>query len=430
MKTSAASSGESPESSESLAARAAAAFEARFGRAANVLVQAPGRVNLIGEHIDYNDGFVLPMAIERRVVIAAGPSAAESQVVEVLTANGEARGGRGDARVGADGAGRQATLYSALKNEEAVVPLNAPVPRGQHLHWSNYCRGVLQGFLDRGINVPAFDAVIDADLPLGGGLSSSAALEVAAATAIEALTARPLPPVEKALLCQKAEHDYAGVPCGIMDQFASVLSRRDHLLLLDCRSKQVQHVPLIGAKVAVLIINTNVHHELAGGEYAKRRKQCEAAAAALGVASLRDATMGQLDAVRRRMDDVTYRRGRHVIGEIARTVAAAEALRAGQWSTVGRLMYASHESLRSDYEVSCPELDAVVEIARELGEAAGVIGCRMTGGGFGGCCVCLVREDAANRVAKAIEQRYGTRGGKSLTHFVTHPAQGASVLRG
>ena len=380
-----------------------AAFSARFGRDAAVVVQAPGRVNLIGEHIDYNDGFVLPMAIERRVVIAAAR------------------------RLGAE---TDARLFSALKNEESRVTLNAPVPRGERLHWSNYCRGVIQGYLQRGVPVPAFDAVIDADLPLGGGLSSSAALEVATATAIEAITAHALPLVEKALLCQQAEHDYAGVPCGIMDQFASVLSRQDHLLLLDCRSKEARHVPLIGAKVAVLIVNTNVHHELAGGEYAKRRRQCEAAAAALNVRSLRDATMGQLDAARRRMDDTTYRRGRHVIGEIARTVAAAESLRQGQWATVGRLMYASHESLRSDYEVSCVELDTVVEIARELGESAGVIGCRMTGGGFGGCCVCLVHEEAADRVAKGIHQRYGTRDGKSLSLFATRPAHGASVLRG
>jgi galactokinase len=195
--------------------------------------------------------------------------------------------------------------------------------------------------------------------------------------------------VEKALLCQKAEHDYAGMPCGIMDQFISVMGKENHLLLLDCRSRKPELVPMTDSSKALLIINTNVKHELTGGEYAKRRAQCEQAAKTLGVPSLRDADAGMLERARSKMDDVVYRRGRHVIGEIERTPHAAEGVRASNWPTVGQLMYASHTSLRDDYEVSCPELDAVVEIAESIGTKGGVIGCRMTGGGFGGCAAVL-----------------------------------------
>ena len=230
--------------------------------------------------------------------------------------------------------------------------------------WANYPAGVLAGFLARGISPGGFDALIHSTVPLGGGLSSSAALEVATATLLEAMTGRTLEPVEKALLCQQAEHQYAGVPCGIMDQFISVMGRKDHLLLLDCRSRRTELVPMSDPSVALLVTNTNVKHELGSGQYATRRAQCEAAAKILGVASLRDATAAMLEQAKSRMEDVVFRRARHVIGEIGRTTQAAREIRASNWTKAGELMYASHDSLRDDYEVSCAELDAVVEIAR------------------------------------------------------------------
>lgn len=383
---------------ESLAARAAQSFAASFGRAPRWLVAAPGRVNLIGEHTDYNDGFVLPMAIERATVIAAAPSEQ-----------------------------RRITLRSATTQGEAVIDLINPIERGEPA-WSNYVRGVLAGFQRLGATLDGFDALIDSDVPLGGGLSSSAALEVATATLLEAMTGRLLDPVEKALLCQRAEHEFAGVPCGIMDQFISVMAKEGHLLLLDCRSRTTELVPMRDPSVAVLIINTNVHHELANGEYAQRRAQCEAAAKVLHVPSLRDATLEGLQSARAQLEPVVARRGRHVITEIERTRQAASAIRAGDWRAAGQLMYASHASLRDDFEVSCAELDLVVELAQSIGESGGVIGCRMTGGGFGGCAVSLVRTAAVPQITKQIAAGYREKTGLEPAIFSSRPAGGARVL--
>jgi galactokinase len=213
-----------------------------------------------------------------------------------------------------------------------------------------------------------------------------------------------------------------------MDQFTSVMGLPDHLLLLDCRSTQIELVPLADPHVTVLIINSNVRHELTGGEYAERRSQCAQAARALGVPALRDATLAQLEAGRAQLADVLYRRARHVIGENERTTQAAVALRRGDWPEIGRLMYASHASLRDDYEVSCPELDLLVELARNLGEAGGVVGSRMTGGGFGGCTVSLVRTEAVHAVADAIARGYQQQTGIAPTVFTSRPARGAHVV--
>ena len=292
----------------------------------------------------------------------------------------------------------------------------------------------LPGRGDRGLPGPrreagGFDALIHSTVPLGGGLSSSAALEVATATLLEAITGQKLDPVDKALLCQKAEHDYAGMPCGIMDQFISVMGKENHLLLLDCRSRKPELVPMTDPSMALLIINTNVKHELTGGEYAKRRAQCEQAAKALGrafPARCRPRTCWSARAAGWRK--WSYRRARHVIGEIERTLHAAEGVRASNWPTVGQLMYASHASLRDDYEVSCPELDAVVDIAQAIGPKGGVIGCRMTGGGFGGCAVALVRADAVAAISDRIASEYERRTKIKPTLFVSRPAAGATVL--
>lgn len=378
--------------------RAAREFVKTFDSAPRWVASAPGRVNLIGEHTDYNDGFVLPMAIEHRTAIAA--SLTNDQIV---------------------------TLHSLTTGDVATFKINDELKPGVP-DWSNYVRGVIAGFQKLKLPVKGFNAVIDSNVPLGSGLSSSAALEVATATLLEAMTGISLNPVNKALLCQLAEHEFAGVPCGIMDQFISAMGRKDHLLLIDCRSQKGELVPFNDPTLEILIINTNVRHSLADGEYGKRRAQCEAAAKALNVSALRDATLADLEAAGSKLDPLIFRRARHVIGENDRTTEAAHCLRGGQWERLGTLMYESHASLRDDYEVSCEELDLVVDLARNIGLDGGVIGCRMTGGGFGGCCVALVRADAASRISTKIGEEYLAKTGKPATLFLTRPGSGAAVM--
>jgi galactokinase len=215
-----------------------------------------------------------------------------------------------------------------------------------------------------------------------------------------------------------------------MDQFISVLGRKDHLLLIDCRSRKPELVPLRDASLGVLIFNTNVKHELSGGEYAERRAHCEEAARALGIPALRDASEALLEEAKPKLNPTVYRRARHVIGENLRTTQAATAIRAGDWMKVGELMYASHDSLRDDYEVSCTELDEVVELARELGTGGGVLGCRMTGGGFGGCAVALVRTSAVETITRKLVRGYKQSVGIDPAVFVSRPAAGATVIKG
>jgi galactokinase len=386
---------------EELAGRAAAEFQKHYGRPARWIVAAPGRVNVIGEHTDYNDGFVLPMAIERYAVMAADSATAPGKI----------------------------SIHDAQFEENAAIEISTSVAKGSP-KWSNYIRGVLAGFQNRGQKIPALDVAMISTVPLGGGLSSSAALEVCTATLIEAATGKKIDPVEKALLAQTAEHEFAGVPCGIMDQFISAMGRENHLLLLDCRSRETQLVPMSDPSVELLIVNTNVKHELSGGEYAHRRAQCETAAKNLGVPSLRNATAAMLENAKGRMDEVVFRRARHVIGEIERTVHAAESIRNSNWPAAGQLMYASHFSLRDDYEVSCKELDAIVEIAEVIGVKGGIFGCRMTGGGFGGCTVALVKTESVEAISQKIAADYKTKTGIEATIFASRPAAGATILKG
>jgi galactokinase len=344
------------------------------------------------------------MAIERYVVIAAAESASGSSQPN-------------------------ARLHSTAVNQTVEVSLDG-CDVGQLAPWVRYLYGVIVGCRKHGLDCPPVDLVVESTVPVGGGLSSSAALEVATATLIEAIAGKSLDPVRKALLCQKAEHEYAGMPCGIMDQFTSVMGQVGHLLLLDCRSTEVQMVPLNDPDVAVLIINSNVKHELTGGEYAERRGQCERAARIMRVRSLRDATLDTLDKNRHALEPVLQRRARHVIGEIQRTTEAAAGISGGDWARVGELMYASHASLRDDYEVSCEELDLLVELARQHAGVGGVIGSRMTGGGFGGCTVSLVRADQLPVIATAIRDGYQQKTGIRPSLFTTRPACGAQVVRG
>jgi galactokinase len=383
-----------------LAAHVATEFHKYYGRPASWIVVAPGRVNVIGEHTDYNDGFVLPMAIERYAVMAADEAATPGKI----------------------------SIYDAQFRETATIDVSVPVTKGRP-KWSNYIRGVIAGFQRRGQEIPALDVAFMSTVPVGGGLSSSAALEVCTATLIEAVTGNEINPIEKALLAQKAEHDFAGVPCGIMDQFISVLGRRDHLLLLDCRSRETQLVPMDYSFVTLIIVNTNVKHEHSNGEYARRRAECEQAAQILGVSSLRDATIAMLENAKSKMDYVVYRRACHVIGEIERTVRAAEKFRASDWLEAGDLMYASHRSLRDYYEVSCNELDVVVEIAESIGVKGGMFGCRMTGGGFGGCAVALVMTELVEPISNRIAADYRSKTGIEASIFSSRPTFGATIIK-
>jgi len=380
------------------AAQAAAGFLQHFHRPHTWLAAAPGRVNVIGEHVDYCDGLVLPMAINRHVLMAAAPLDTP-----------------------------RLRLFSQATQETVEVALDQPQQRGEP-PWANYVRGVVQGFLNRSASLKGLEVHIESDLPMGGGLSSSAALEVAMATLLEASAGESLTPTEIALLCQQAEHDFAGVPCGIMDQFTSVYGREGHLLLIDCRSHEVEPVRLHDPSVSMLVINTRVRHELGNSEYPLRRAQCEDAARRLGLESLRDATLEQVQAAGPDWPDPVQRRARHVVAEIARTRHAADAMAAGDWDRAGQLMYDSHASLRDDFEVSCKELDLVVRMAEALGSEGGVYGCRMTGGGFGGCCLALVRSHRAAEVARRIGAPFTAATGLPPFMFVSPPAAGAHLL--
>ena len=385
-----------PDSSTSqLVEEVRAQFKTKFDSEPDVIVAAPGRVNLIGEHIDYCDGFVLPMAIDRYTVVAAKKTEAEAPGT--------------------------AEFYSIDMDDTLSVPLDKIQKRDRGF-WGNYVTGVLAGMIEQGSEIPPLQAVTRSNVPIGGGLSSSASLEVAVGTMVEAITEASIDPVTKGLVCQKAEHDFVGVPCGIMDQFASVLCQKDHVLLLDCQDQSFEQIPFTNPDIAVLIINSAVKHELSGGEYAQRRSSCEKAARVLEVDSFRDLTMEQVNAKRDSMDPVVFKRAKHVVGEIARTTEAAAALKADDWDKVGELMYASHNSLRDDFEVSCKELDILVELASKT---EGVIGSRMTGGGFGGCTVTLVAGDKADAATESICKLYEQATGVKPTAFVTRPSLGA-----
>ena len=372
-----------------------ATFESFFGRgAAPAMVRAPGRVNLIGEHTDYNDGFVLPMAIEREIVALVRP--------------------RRDAQV---------LLRSTGAPDEARINLAGAIERGEPT-WANYCRGVAAGLVARGEKLLGAEILFHSTIPLGAGLSSSAALEVATALALQSAagTTGHVAGRELALLCQQAEHTYAGTPCGIMDQSIVILGQAGHALLLDCRDGSTRQVPFSDPGLVLLVCDTQVKHELNDGGYAARRAKCESAARTLGVRALRDASAEQVERCAA-LSDVERKRARHVVGEIARTTAAVKALDQDDYATFGQLMYGSHEALRDDYEVSCQELDAIVAIARGC---AGVYGARMTGGGFGGCAIVLAQADRAQAVSEAIAGGFAARFGRRCPIFATRAAAGAS----
>ncbi len=380
---------------EQLVQRATHEFRERHSSEPDWVVAAPGRVNLIGEHTDYNDGFVLPMAIDKHVVIAARKVRAERIRIASQSVEGSV----------------EVELYR--------------VPEPGKPEWANYPKGVIAGFFERNIKLPGIDAVMVSDVPLGGGLSSSAAVEVATATLLEVASGTQLDSYDKARLCRKAEHEFAHVPCGIMDQFISVLGDPSGALLIDCSDETARVIPIADSSVGILVMNTNVRHNLASGEYRVRRQQCESAARKLGVKSLREATLGVLTSRPNELTEPELKRARHVISENERTLRAVAALREGELPLFGQLMFESHESLRMDFEVSCRELDVLVSVAHKLGERHGVLGARMTGGGFGGCTITLVKTARIEEVQRELEAEYVVATGLKATGFATHPVKGA-----
>jgi galactokinase len=341
------------------------------------IFRAPGRVNLIGEFTDYNDGFVMPAALAFSTSVAAG--------------------GRSD---------RILAMYSENFHEGREFNLDDPVPRPSH-HWSDYVLGTVVILQRAGYRIDGANLSIRGEVPIGAGLSSSAALEVATAFALLDVAGITLPPVEIAKLCQRAENEFVGIQCGIMDQFVACHGSPGEALMLDCRSLAFRRVPL-PAGTCLVICNSMVHHELARSEYNQRRADCTAGVSHLArmlphIQALRDVSLSELEKYGRNMDETVYRRCRHVIGENSRVEEAFTALQCGDLERFGELMRASHCSLRDDFEVSCPELDILADTAASL---PGVYGSRMTGGGFGGCTVNLVREEYADAFCETIRHRY------------------------
>jgi galactokinase len=321
----------------------------------------------------------------------------------------------------------RSTLFEDGVTFDANEPGPADVPG--YPSWSNYVRGGAAMLRREGVTLSPCSLLIASEIPVGGGVSSSAALEIGAMRAMLRIAGQDIEPVRLALLAQQAEHEYAHSPCGIMDQFIVALGREDHALLLDCRCQEYEHLPFMLSGVKLLVMDTQVKHSIGGGEYPIRRRQCEGGVRYLQgsgekIQSLRDVTMEMLQKYESRMDDIIFRRCRHVVTEIARTQEAAQVLKQGDLDAFGVLMWDSHASLRDDYHVSCDELDALVRIAMMT---PGVIGARMTGGGFGGCAIALVKDEAEQPFREAIAVRYAEQFDRPAVVYATRAADGARV---
>ena len=372
----------------------AAAFAEHYGRPPEGIWSAPGRVNLIGEHTDYNQGYVLPLAIDRRARVAAA------------------------LRPG--GVLRMATTAGGEPAEVRVEDLRPGVLAG----WSRYAAGVPWAFGLRGATVPGMDILIDSDVPVGAGLSSSAAVECAVALAVNDLAGAGFSRADLVLLCQRAENDFAGAPTGILDQSASLLAAPGHALFLDCRSREHRLVPLdlAGEGMVLLVIDTKVSHAHDSGGYADRRRDCERAAEQLGLGSLREVELPDLVLEAEKLDHRAYRRARHVVSENARVLSVTGHLESGRpVARLGPVLGSSHESLRDDFEVSCPELDLAVEASM----AAGAAGARMTGGGFGGSAIALVRQAEAGKTGDAVRRAFRAAGFGEPDIFPVEPGAAA-----
>ncbi|KSU74994.1 galactokinase [Pseudarthrobacter enclensis] len=369
-------------------------FAREFGTSLAGVWQAPGRVNLIGEHTDYNEGFVLPFAIDRAARVAVGPRA--DSTVRLLSTYGD-----------------QGTVTASLDSLEP----------GSAKGWTKYPLGVIWALRERGIDVPGIDLLLDSDVPLGAGLSSSHAIECAVVTALNDLTGAGLAAEDMVLATQRAENDFVGAPTGIMDQSASLRGAKGHAVFLDCRDQNASLVPFETepAALVLLVIDTKVQHSHADGGYASRRASCELGAEVMGVKALRDLQVGDLEEASGLLDAVTFRRVRHVVTENDRVLQTVERLSAEGPGAIGALLDASHASMRDDFEISCPELDLAVDTAR----ANGAIGARMTGGGFGGAAIALTPVAAEQAVRAAVVQAFAGAGFTAPDIFTVSPAAGA-----
>ena len=368
-------------------------FLETFGAEPDLVAAAPGRVNLIGEHIDYSDGFVLPFAIKDRTLVAARK--------------------RGDSTV---------RIASAQRRNKIVTVDISKVKPGLKGEWERYALGVLWALgVKEGV-----DLLIDGHVPLGAGLSSSAALECSVATAMNHLFDLGFNLEELARLTQKAENQYVGVPCGIMDQSVSLMATQGSALLLDCSDLTTKNIPfdVASSGLELLIIDTQAHHALTDGGYAERRASCESVVAKLGITSLRELSMEQLENSRGLLTETEFVRARHAVTEMKRVLECVEALSNSDFAKVGQLINQSHTSLRDDYTVSCPELDTAVEAAL----AAGALGSRMVGGGFGGSAIALIQASKTTETIKAVEKAFSSKGFKAPRFFTSLPSQGAELL--
>ena len=368
-------------------------FLETFGEEPDLVAAAPGRVNFIGEHIDYSEGFVLPFAIKDRTLVAARKR--DDSIVRVASAQ--------------------------RRNKIITVDINEVKP-GLKGEWERYALGVLWSM---GVK-SGVDLLIDGHVPLGAGLSSSAALECSVATAMNHLFDMGFSLEELARLTQKAENQYVGVPCGIMDQSVSLMATNGFALLLDCRDLSTRNIPFDVAShgLELLIIDTQAHHALTDGGYAERRASCESVAAKLGVKSMRELTIEQLDSSRDKLSESEYIRARHAVTEMKRVLDCVEALASEDFTQVGQLLNQSHNSLRDDYTVSCPELDTAVEASL----AAGALGARMVGGGFGGSAIALIQVSKTSQTISAVEKAFADKKFKAPRFFTSLPSQGAELL--
>ncbi|AHE51435.1 Galactokinase [Aeromonas hydrophila 4AK4] len=377
--------------------RVSAVFAEQFEQQPDLLVRAPGRVNLIGEHTDYNDGFVLPCAIDYETCVAIGRRT--DNLVHVVAAD----------------YGNQRDLFS----------LDKPITHHPDQRWSDYIRGVVKCLQERGHALRGLNLVVSGNVPQGAGLSSSASLEVAIGQAFKEARGLDISQAEIALNGQQAENQFVGCNCGIMDQMISASGEKDHALLLDCRSLETRLIPM-PSNLAVLIVNSNVRRGLVDSEYNTRRQQCEAAARHYGVKALRDLDLAALEAGKDGLDEVSYRRARHVVGENTRTLAAADALASGDLARLGELMGQSHAAMRDDFEITVPAIDGLVEIIKaQIGSEGGV---RMTGGGFGGCVVAVLRPEKVAAAIAAVEAEYPARFGLKADCYVCRASAGAGQL--
>ncbi|PRD17511.1 galactokinase [Pantoea coffeiphila] len=369
-------------------------FTNAFGYAATDTLQAPGRVNLIGEHTDYNDGFVLPCAIDYQTVISCAKR--DDRQIRVVA---------GD-----------------YDSQQDIFSLDQPIVSHPDYMWANYVRGVVKHLQQRQPNFGGADLVISGNVPQGAGLSSSASLEVAVGTVFNHLYGLALDGAAIAVNGQEAENQFVGCNCGIMDQLISALGEKDHAMLLDCRTLGTRPVPM-PEDIAVVIINSNFRRSLVGSEYNTRRQQCEEGAAFFGQSSLRDVTLAQFNERQNELDPLVAKRVRHVLTENARTLEAADALANGDLNRMAVLMAESHASMRDDFEITVPAIDQLVDIVKAaLGESGGV---RMTGGGFGGCVVALMPQDRVAGVKAAVAEQYEAQSGIKETFYVCKASEGA-----